>query len=322
MNHAYGRFSGLFVACKSEERPFPSAAEAGHVGSHDKQVVLRHSVATIRQKRLRIQQERARSILEAANRVALVYQFHMPRANRYFVPATTYHLTHRCHDRKFLLRFAVDRDTYRQVLWETKPRGAVWVLAYCLTSNHMHLLVRAEEETGISSWMQRAQGEFAQWYNRRKGRSGAFWEGRYHCTLIGGSEHCEHCMTYIELNMVRAGVVQHPRDWGWCSYQEWMGRRQRYRLLDIGRALDHFGGVELDRFREHYERRIRERQERGSMARESCWTESVAVGNKAFVEQVESQVRWRRRFKRDETSPGVWALREGWGTSLTGEDRG
>lgn len=53
----------------------------------------------------------------------------MPRANRYHLPGHTYHLTHRCHDRRFLLRFALVRDAYRRVLWETLRPSPVWLLA-------------------------------------------------------------------------------------------------------------------------------------------------------------------------------------------------
>jgi putative transposase len=76
----------------------------------------------------------------------------MPRANRYLLPGTTCHVTHRCHDRTFLLRFARDRHAYRQRLWETKPSRGVCVLGYCITSNHVHLLVRIEDQTSLCDW--------------------------------------------------------------------------------------------------------------------------------------------------------------------------
>ena len=63
----------------------------------------------------------------------------MPRANRYFVPGKCYHLTHRCHDRRFLLKFALDRDRYRQMVWQSLKCFAVEVLSDCLTSNHTHV---------------------------------------------------------------------------------------------------------------------------------------------------------------------------------------
>ena len=120
------------------------------------------------------------------------------------------------------MRFACDRNHYRRVIWESLARFPVEIFSYCLTSNHTHFLVRAADEDLISRWMQQVEGEFAQWYNRRKKRSGGFWEGRYHSTMIEEGQHLWHCMVYIELNMVRAGVVRHPGEWRWCSYVEWM----------------------------------------------------------------------------------------------------
>lgn len=234
----------------------------------------------------------------------------MPRANRYFLPERTYHLTHRCHDRTFLLRFARDRDTYRQIFWEALQQSSVWLLAYCVTSNHVHLLARAEEADGISSLMQAAQGEFAQHYNRRKRRSGAFWEGRYHSTLIDGGVHLERCMIYIELNMVRAGAVRHPEEWAWDSYREWIGARKRYCLVDVDRSLALVGNPALAEFRRHYKDRIREAILRGELARRPEWTESVAVGGEEFVREVKAGIAHRQRFEVAVPEAGVWCLRE------------
>jgi hypothetical protein len=89
-----------------------------------------------------------------------------------------------------------------------------------------------------------------------------------------------------------------------------MGKRKRYLLVEVERALEFFGGNELPLLREHYESRIREWIERGRLARQPWWTESVAVGNAAFVQQVESLTSWRRRMELQEMDPGFWSLRE------------
>ena len=234
----------------------------------------------------------------------------MPRANRYYLPGHSYHLTHRCHDQEFLLRFGIDRNVYRQMLWESLQGSSAWLLSYCITGNHVHLLVRSDEPDGISTWMQLIEGRFAQYYNRRKGRSGAFWEDRYHATLVDSGEHLERCMTYIELNMVRAGVVAHPKEWRWCSYQEWTGQRSRYRLVDLDQSLEFLGGHTLPNFQKHLESRINQAIAVKDLMREAKWTEGIAVGSAAFVEQVAGMTQWRRRLEKEETSPGSWVLRE------------
>src|SRR5262245_57940501 len=113
----------------------------------------------------------------------------MPRANRYSIEGQIYHLTHRCHNRRFLLKFARDRNAYRMKLRKALARFEVSLLDYSLTSNHVHLVTQAEEIEQISCFMQMAAGEFAQNYNRRKHRSGAFWEDRFHSTMIQPDGH-------------------------------------------------------------------------------------------------------------------------------------
>ncbi len=121
----------------------------------------------------------------------------MPRANRYILPGGAYHLTHRCHNRSWLLRFARDRTEYCRRLRECLRSFEVSLLTYCVTSNHTHLLVTAKDPDDISRLMQRIEGEFAGAYNARKHRTGAFWSGRYHCTMIESGKHLRACMRYI-----------------------------------------------------------------------------------------------------------------------------
>ena len=109
----------------------------------------------------------------------------MPRKNRYFTAGRLWHVTHRCHNRDFLLRFGRDRDAYRTLL-RAKVRGSgVDLYAYCLTSNHVHILLRSSDGEQIASLMKSVAGEFAQAYNRRKGRSGAYWGDRLDNTMLG-----------------------------------------------------------------------------------------------------------------------------------------
>ena len=159
----------------------------------------------------------------------------MARANRLRVDGGVFHLTHRCHNRAFLLKFARDRDAYRVKVREHLRQFDVSVLDYCVTSNHVHLLVDASERLEVSGFMREVASEFARAYNQRKGRANAFWGDNYHATLVEDGEYLWQCLCYIELNMVRCGVVEHPRDWAWVGYHEIMGGRQRYRLIDVDR---------------------------------------------------------------------------------------
>jgi putative transposase len=84
----------------------------------------------------------------------------------------------------------------------------------------MHLLVQDPGKGEIAKSMQLIAGRTAQEYNQRKGRKGAYWEDRYHATAIDTDDYLAKCMVYIDLNMVRAGVVSHPGEWDVCGYSE------------------------------------------------------------------------------------------------------
>jgi putative transposase len=238
----------------------------------------------------------------------------MPRANRYLTAGAAYHLTHRCHDRAFLLKFARDRDGYREILRVESARRGLSVLSYAITSNHVHLLVADTDAASVAAFMQATQGRFAEEYNRRKGRQGAFWSDRYHATMIEGGDHLWACLKYIDLNMVRAGVVGHPREWEWTAWRELMGERQRYRLIDPAALLDRLEGVTPAAFRRSYRALIEEAlKQRAGLRRDGRWTEAMAVGGERFVDGLAARLEagdLRRNWTRQATNDGGWVLRE------------
>jgi putative transposase len=225
------------------------------------------------------------------------YNSHMPRANRYFVPGYACHLTHRCHSREFLLRFATGRDRYRMLLREGMLEFGIALVDFCITSNHVHLLAFADEDERISAFMRKVQGQFGQAYNRHNERSGAFWDDRYHSTLIEPGRHLEECLVYVALNMVRCRVVGHPQEWPWCGYQELMGLRRRYRVLDSERLLLLLGKVDMQDFQRNYLAMIKERIAQDRIQREPQWTECVAVGSERFVRSIESRIQGRQQME-------------------------
>ncbi|HMO03602.1 MAG TPA: transposase [Kiritimatiellia bacterium] len=236
----------------------------------------------------------------------------MARASEHMVVGYTYHLTHRCHDRRFLLRFARDRDVYREWLRVGVARHRVPVYGYCVTSNHVHVLARAENEEAISGLMHLAAGATAKCYNLRKQRQGAMWEHPYQCTLIQDGEHLLNCLCYIDLNMVRAGVVSHPRAWRWCGYDELSGTRVRYRLIDREGLVERLGMSDLRSFRMMYAEAIERRLSEGGRARQPHWTGALAVGSADFVHIMESHYGHRRMLQIDPCTSdrSTWMVKE------------
>ena len=228
----------------------------------------------------------------------------MPRANRYILPSQLYHVTHRCHNRSFLLKFAKDRNDYRRLAIEMSKSFDVSVLNYCFTSNHIHMLLEVEEKEAVSRFMQDLAGTFALHYNRRKKRSGGYWEGRYHATMIGSGPYLWSCLQYIDLNMVRAGVVKRPEEWLWTGWQEIMGLRKRYCLVDQNRLLAWTGHTDIEQLREHYKHDLMNRIHHRILQRESQWTDAVAVGTEAFIKSVTDKLPDRRRWQIEATTIG------------------
>lgn len=144
--------------------------------------------------------------------------------------------------------------------------------------------------------MQKLEGDFAGYYNRRKHRSGAFWEDRFHCTMVEGGEHLWNCVVYIDLNMYRAGVVAHPGEWLWCGYNELIGKKTRYRLLDLDRLLESLGISDVKSFTDEYLARIEHAIAARKLEREKRWTESIAVGSKEYIRNIAAAVK-RERIK-------------------------
>ena len=132
----------------------------------------------------------------------------MDRAKRHYLPGNVWHINHRCHKREFLLKFLKDRNRWLQWLYQAKKRYGLSILNYMVTYNHIHLLVAGDDNRDvIPKSMQLIAGRTGQEYNLRKNRNGAFWEDRYHATAIEDADHFFRCCAYIDLNMVRAGVV-------------------------------------------------------------------------------------------------------------------
>ena len=211
----------------------------------------------------------------------------MARANRLRGQGGVFHLTHRCHNRAFLLKFARDRDAYRALVRAHLQQFDLCLLDYCLTSNHVHLLVDASERLEVSALMQEVASEFARAYNQRKHRMNAFWGDNYHATLVEDGEYLWECLCYIELNRVRCGAVAHPCDWEWLGYHEIMGRRRRYRLMDLDRLCWRLRTRTIEEVRKNLEISLAQRIARGQVKREPCWTEALAVGSRRFVEKVQ-----------------------------------
>jgi putative transposase len=180
---------------------------------------------------------------------------------------------------------------------EAVNRFRVPVYGYCITGNHVHIVVHVDRVQAVSDLMHLAAGSTAKQYNLRKNHLGSMWEHPYQCTVVQDGAHLFNCLCYVDLNMVRAGVVSHPGDWKWSGYDELTGKRMRYRVLDVDRMLQSLDIDDVKDFRDVYADAIERRLSSVHKAREGLWTESLAVGSKDFVEQVQKRHTCRVKFE-------------------------
>jgi len=235
----------------------------------------------------------------------------MPRANRYFLPGYVWHITHRCHKREFLLKFARTRQRYLHWLHQARRRFAVEVLNYTVTSNHIHLIVRNRGgENEIPAMIQLVAGRTAQEYNARKGRKGAFWEDRYHATAIEAGTHLQRCLTYVDLNMVRAGAVRLPEEWNHSGYHEIQGTRRRNTIIDLKALAEVLELGSLEDLRTAHREWVAEALGDEAHRREDVWSQSLAVGSAEFVRQTQLALGHQGRYRNRTEEDGISVLRE------------
>lgn len=234
----------------------------------------------------------------------------MARANRHYIPGQVWHITHRCHKKEFLLKFAKDRRRWLQWLFEAKKRFGLQVLNYAVTSNHVHLLVVDTKPDVVAKSLQLIAGRTAQEFNQRKKRKGAFWEDRYHATAVDKDEHLHRCLVYIDLNMVRAGIVAHPSEWEMNGYNEIQNPPDRYSIIDRHSLMEACGFSNYEEFAKQHRNWVEDALKE-SLSRECHWTESIGVGSKNFIEETKSKLGCRARGRKlNEQADGSCFLRE------------
>ncbi|PCJ57459.1 MAG: transposase [Planctomycetota bacterium] len=234
----------------------------------------------------------------------------MPRAHRFFLPGYIYHITHRCHNKDFLLRLKVDRKNWTEWLFEAKQRYQLSILNYTITSNHIHLLVKETGNNVIPKSLHLIAGSTAQAYNKRKNRKGAYWEDRYHATAVQDSSHFIRCMAYIDLNMVRAGVVNHPSDWEFGGYHEIRQPKSRYKIIDHNQLI-HSGGQHttmpiINRIDEEIKTQL---QSQGNIDEKKI-SNSIALGDDQFIKKYKMELKSRGHSRKINNEGDINTLNE------------
>lgn len=143
----------------------------------------------------------------------------MPRHARLKVPGVPLHVYQRGHDKRPCFGPIADYMLYLALLEESSQLHACSVHAFVLMTNHVHLLIGPRTPEDVPRMMKRLNERYAMHFNKRIGRSGAVWEGRYKTCLVDSDAYLLCVQRYIELNPMRAAMVAHPADYPWSSYR-------------------------------------------------------------------------------------------------------
>lgn len=143
----------------------------------------------------------------------------MPRRPRIHIPGVPLHLIQRGVARNPVFFSDDDCMYYLEWLGHYAIKRGVDIHAYCLMTNHIHLLVSTPSAPALSGMMQDLGRSYVPYINRVYGRSGGLWEGRFKSCLVQTEEYFLSCMRYIEMNPVRAAMVASPGDYRWSSYK-------------------------------------------------------------------------------------------------------
>ncbi len=222
----------------------------------------------------------------------------MPRQARIYLPGYPYHLVQRGNNRARCFWDPEDYQTFLRLLLSYGRLHGVAVHAYCLMSNHYHLLVTPDSVTSIPATLHVVSSTYVQYVNRRQGRTGALWSGRHHASVVQTERYLLACYRYIEMNPVRAGMVARPCDYPWSSHlfnaggeTGWLAPHPDYLALGEGPEQRRWAYQTL------FEQRSSVRATRELEAIRSAARSNRPLGEPVFREKLEH--RYGVRFTRD-----------------------
>ena len=162
----------------------------------------------------------------------------MPYRGNVFAKGSYYHVFNRGVNHQNIFYSQENYKYCLKLLKKYSGRYFISIIAYCLMPNHYHFLVRQDGEIPAGELPKRVFGGYSRAVNRRYGWSGTLFEGRFQARHVKSDDYLRHLCRYIHANPVKDGMVEHPEEWIYSNYPEWIGLRE-------GMLVDHEFIIEL-----------------------------------------------------------------------------
>lgn len=211
----------------------------------------------------------------------------MARLARVVLPGHPHHITQRGNRRQDVFFQDSDYSDYLQFLKEWCDRERVEIWAYCLMTNHVHLIVKPEESSNLAKAIGETHRRYTRMINLRENWKGFLWQGRF-ASFPMDEEWLLRAAAYVELNPVRAGMVKEPWEYRWSSIHAHLSGEDKDQIVAPTRLLELVDdwGEYLDRARVQEPDEIRKHECTGRV-----------LGSTRFIEQAE--VRLGRKLKKE-----------------------
>src|SRR6056297_189450 len=153
----------------------------------------------------------------------------MPRARRLKSETGIYHVVLRGINKQTVFEDTEDNEMFMLTLNQYKQKSGYKLLAYCLMGNHVHLLMKTEDES-LGQCFKRIGASYVHWYNLKYYRVGHLFQDRYKSEVVETDDYLKAVIRYIHWNPLKAGIVKKLEDYSWSSYREYLGLNSEYHV--------------------------------------------------------------------------------------------
>ena len=216
----------------------------------------------------------------------------MGRPIRIEYPAALYHITSRGNEKKNIFRKDEDRVKFLKILDDYHNRYGILIHSYVLMDNHYHLILETPRGN-LLKVMHGINSSYTGYFNRKYGRSGHLFQGRYRGILVERDTYLLSLSRYVHLNPVRARVVERPEHYQWSSYPGYIARERESEWVQYAWVLSQFGED-----KERAKRRYRKYTEEGLKEKEETPLRDllgqVILGGEGFSGRIKGMLKGRR----------------------------